>query len=73
MFKILVLASTVAVTPVVAQPVTPTPQCEYLHYMSAAVWSALDDAERNGASKFAIHNIESTLHDTVTMERRVCK
>jgi len=50
----------------------PTPQCEYYRYMTAAIWSAVDDAERAKASKLVIGNLENTLRDAVAKERREC-
>lgn len=68
MFTTLALiASTVAVSPIVT-----TPQCEYYRYMSAAVWSALDDAERADASKLVTNNLENTLRDAVQRQRKAC-
>ena len=49
-----------------------TPQCEYRRYLTAAVWSSLDDAERAGASVYVINNLENTLRDTVRREREAC-
>jgi len=50
----------------------PTPQCEYYRYLSGSVWSALDDAERHGASRFTTMNLETTLRDTAAKERKAC-
>jgi hypothetical protein len=76
MLKVLaVLASTVAVSPELVTrplPFKPSPQCEYYRYMAAAVWSALDDAERGGASFIARSNIEMTLRTVVAGQRGAC-
>lgn len=71
MFSALVLAATLSTQPVVPSRVTP--QCEYLRYMSAAVWSALDDAERVGASNLVTNNLEMTLRAIVQRERKACR
>lgn len=59
------IASTVS-TPAV------TPQCEYRRFLTAGVWSALDDAERAGASVYVVNNLENTLRDTAARERQAC-
>lgn len=67
MFTALALVASVAtVSPIV------TPQCEYYRYMSAAVWSALDDAERAGSSRLVTNNLENTLRDAVQRQRKAC-
>jgi hypothetical protein len=50
-----------------------TPQCEYRRYLTAGVWSALDDAEHHGASVYVRNNLATTLRDTVQREREACK
>lgn len=50
-----------------------TPQCEYRRYLTAGVWSALDDAERHGASVYVRNTLEMTLRDTVQREREACR
>jgi hypothetical protein len=50
-----------------------TPQCEYRRYLTAGVWSALEDAERHGASVYVRNNLATTLRDTVAREREACQ
>lgn len=66
------VASTVPVLTARAEPSVPSPQCEYYRYMAAGVWSALDDAERGGASFMARNNIEVTLRSVVAGQRGAC-
>lgn len=66
-----VVASTVSAPAAVSQPVTP--QCEYQRYMTAGVWSALDDAERAHASLYVRNQLVTTLYEAVRREREACK
>ncbi|WP_085044351.1 hypothetical protein [Ensifer aridi] len=70
------LTTIAIVTALVAGPTvtrTATPQCQYYRYMTAGIWTALDDAERAGASRLVTNNIETTLRDAVQRERKACK
>lgn len=71
MLTTLAIVASIVTGPTVTR--TATPQCEYHRYMTAAVWSALDDAERAGASKYVTNNIETTLRDAVQRERKACR
>lgn len=75
MLTTLALVASTLTTPVNAPSVTPhaTPQCEYRRYLTAGVWTALDDAERHGASVYVRNSLETTLRDTVAREREACK
>lgn len=70
MFTALVIAATVTVSDVTPRA---TPQCEYRRYVTAGIWTALDDAERAGASVYVRNNLENTLRDTVRREREACR
>lgn len=67
MLTTLALVASTLSTPAVA------PQCEYRRYLTAGVWTALDDAERHGASVYVRNSLETTLRDTVAREREACK
>jgi hypothetical protein len=71
MITTLAIVSALVTGPTVTR--TATPHCQYYRYMTAAIWSALDDAERAGASKLVTNNIETTLRDAVQRERKACK
>jgi hypothetical protein len=78
MLTILAIVASVSATPtteIVTRPLPfkPSPQCEYYRYMAADVWSALDDAERGGASFVARNNLEVTLRSVVANQRKACR
>lgn len=68
---VLAIATALSTQPVI--PARATPQCEYYRYMTAGIWSALDDAERAGASLLVTNNLETTLRDSVRRERKACR
>jgi len=68
LFALAILTTTVTPT-----PERVTPQCEYMRYMVAGVWSALDDAERAKASFAVRNNLENTLRSIVAKAREVCR
>lgn len=67
------MLTVLALVAAVSSPPAASPQCEYYRYMAAAVWSALDDAERARASLSARNNLEQTLRAVVAQQRKVCQ
>lgn len=64
------LALALSVTAAPPQPVTPS--CTYYRFMTAGIWSALDDAERNRTDPTVVRSLEATLRSVVAKEHRAC-